>query len=288
MKIITDERCLAYSAAGHPERPARVARTLEKLRSQKELPITWAEPLAVSEEVLLRAHSVAHIKRVREAAEDFDADTPAHANIFEHANRSVGGALQALKAARAGETSFNLLRPPGHHATRERAMGFCYLNSIAIAVLEALATGSSRVAVFDFDVHHGNGTEAILLNHPGTAFFSIHQFPCYPGTGSGNVGENCFNFPVAPEMPREEYRATLARALEGVKAFKPALVAVSAGFDAYARDPLAQETLEAEDFYWLGKSIRALDIPAFSILEGGYSSDLPELILAYLRGLDGK
>jgi len=288
MKVITDERCTSYSSPGHPERPARISKTLEELRSQKEISIVWAEPLPVSEEILLRAHSKSHIARVREAAEDFDWDTPAYPQIFEHACRSVGGALQALKAARAGEIAFNLLRPPGHHATTERAMGFCYFNSIAIAVLEALATGIEKVAVFDFDVHHGNGTEAILLNRPNAAFFSIHQHPCYPGTGTRNTGNNCFNFPVAPRTPREEYRRTLSKALDGLKEFQPGMVAVSAGFDAYARDPLAQETLEPEDFHWLGQSIRQLGIPAVSLLEGGYSSDLPELILAYLRGLEGK
>jgi acetoin utilization deacetylase AcuC-like enzyme len=167
-------------------------------------------------------------------------------------------------------------------------MGFCYLNNIAIAVLEALATGAKRVAVYDFDVHHGNGTEAILLNQPGAAFFSIHQYPCYPGTGTRNLGKNCFNYPVPPQTPRSEYRHVLTSALEHLQDFKPDLVAVSAGFDCYARDPLAQETLEAEDFYWLGQSFRNLGVPAFSLLEGGYSNDLPDLILAYLKGLEGK
>ena len=287
MKIITDSRCTAYSSPGHPERPARVSRTLERLKAQSELKITWAEPLTVDEEVIGRAHSTEHIARIKSAAADFDGDTPAHPDIFEHARRSVGGTLQALQAARAGETAFSLLRPPGHHAMRDRAMGFCYLNSIAIATLEALGTGTRKIAVFDFDVHHGNGTEAILLNQPHSVFFSIHQHPCYPGTGTKNVGDNCFNYPVAPRTPREEYRKVLEKALEELKKTKPALVAVSAGFDAYARDPIAQETLETEDFHWLGKSIRGLDIPAFSILEGGYSNDLPELILAYLKGMEG-
>src|SRR5204862_1081512 len=138
----------------------------------------------VAEDVLQRAHSKEHIARVQAAAHDFDGDTPAYPNIFDHACRSVGGGLQALKAARAGESAFNLMRPPGHHATRDRAMGFCYFNSIAIAVLEAIAAGVERAAVFDFDVHHGNGTEAILLNVPQTAFFSIYQYPCYPGPGT--------------------------------------------------------------------------------------------------------
>jgi acetoin utilization deacetylase AcuC-like enzyme len=287
MKIITDERCAGYARAGHPERPARITDTLEFLRGQGGLPIGWAAPTTVEDAQILRAHSPQHLARLDEP-EDFDADTPFHENISHYARASVAAALDALKAARAGENVFSLMRPPGHHATRDRAMGFCYLNNIAIAVLEAAATGAKRVAVFDFDVHHGNGTEAILLNRPGIEFFSVHQFPCYPGTGAVNAGRNCFNYPVAPGTPREKWRATLARALDDLKHFRPELVAVSAGFDAYARDPLADGTLLAEDFHWLGQSLRGLDVPFFSLLEGGYSKDLPELIFAYLKGVEGK
>ncbi len=285
MNILTDERCVNYAKSGHPERPARISRTLEKLRAQTELAITWSGPLPFVETAILRAHSARHVARLDEPS-DFDGDTPFYPGIADHARRSVGSALGALKLARAGGQAFSLMRPPGHHATREVSMGFCYLNSIAIAVLEALATGVKKVAVYDFDVHHGNGTEAILLNQPGAAFISIHQHPCYPGTGTADAGNNCFNFPVPPATSRAEYRGILSQALEKLKRFGPELVAVSAGFDAYARDPLAQETLEAEDYHWLGQSIRQLGIPTFSVLEGGYSNDLPELILAYLKGLE--
>ncbi len=287
MKVITEEACTGYAQPGHPERPARITLTLDRLRHQSDLPITWAAPGPLDDASMLRAHTPAHLARLNEP-EDFDADTAYHPGIAGYARRSVGAALEALRCARAGETVFSLMRPPGHHATPNRAMGFCYLNSIAIAVLEAVATGAKRVAVFDFDVHHGNGTEAILLNRPGAAFYSIHQFPCYPGTGTTNVGNNCFNHPVLPYTPREDYRAEIERALDELKAFKPELVAVSAGFDAYARDPIAQETLEAEDFHWIGQSLRDLGVPVFSLLEGGYSNDLPELILAYLKGIAGR
>lgn len=287
MKIITDEHCAGYAQEGHPERPERITMTLEKLRAQKELPISWSAPAKVEEAVILRAHSNEHLARLTQAR-DFDADTPFFPRIEQYARASVGAALEALKAARAGQTVFSLMRPPGHHATRTRAMGFCYLNNIAISALEALATGTKHIAIYDFDVHHGNGTEAILLNVPGVSFFSIHQYPCYPGTGTRNLGNNIFNFPVPPETPRTEYRHVLTSALEHLQASKPDLVAVSAGFDCYARDPLAQETLEMEDFYWLGQSFRNLNVPVFSLLEGGYSKDLPELIFAYLKGLDGK
>jgi len=286
MKIITDENCTSYSKPGHPERPERITKTLEKLRNQKDLPITWASPGKVEDASLLRAHTPEHLARLK-IAHDFDADTAYHKGIDEIARRCVAAALDALKAARAGETVFTLMRPPGHHATQDRAMGFCYLNSIAVAALEAQASGAKRIAVFDFDVHHGNGTEAILLNKPGTAFYSIHQHPCYPGTGTANVGQNCFNYPVLPYTPREAYRKVLVQALDDLKKIKPDLVAVSAGFDAYAHDPIAQETLEAEDFRWLGQELRKLSLPMFNLLEGGYSDALPELILAYLKGLNG-
>jgi acetoin utilization deacetylase AcuC-like enzyme len=287
MKIITDSRCTAYSSPGHPEKPVRISKTVERLKAQTGVVVSWDEPLPVADAIIERAHSKEHIAGLKAATADFDGDTPAYKDIFEHARRGAGGALRALQAARDGTAAFSLLRPPGHHATRDHAMGFCYLNSVAIAVLEALASGEKKVAVFDFDVHHGNGTEAVLVHHPAAAFFSIHQHPCYPGTGTDNVGKNCFNYPVSPGTPRGAYREIVTRALEDLKKAGPTLVAVSAGFDAYARDPIAQETLEAEDFWWLGKSIRDLGVPAFSVLEGGYSSDLPELILAYLKGIEG-
>lgn len=285
--MITDEKCAGYSRYGHPERPARITATVEFLKSQNELPIEWVVPTKVTDVQILRAHGPELLARLK-IPQDFDADTPAYENISDYARASVAAALDALKFARAGKTVFSLMRPPGHHATRQHAMGFCYLNNIAIAVLEALTTGTKRIAIFDFDVHHGNGTEDIMLHREGAVFFSVHQFPCYPGTGAANVGKNCFNYPVAPSMPRETYRATLARALGDLKHFRPDLIAVSAGFDAYARDPLAEGALLAEDFHWLGKELRALNVPFFSLLEGGYSRDLPELIFAYLKGVEGK
>jgi acetoin utilization deacetylase AcuC-like enzyme len=288
MVIITDERCADYGTPGHPERPARITKTLARLRSQTDLKLEWDKPAEVTNDQLLRAHTLEHIRQVDTATEAFDADTAVHPKIHEHARRSVGGALRALALAREDRPAFSLLRPPGHHATGGQAMGFCYFNSIAVAALEALAMGVNRVAVFDFDVHHGNGTEAILLNHPHAAFWSVHQHPCYPGTGTADVGRNCFNFPVPPRTPREDYRKVIGKALEKIKAFKPDMVAVSAGFDAYARDPIAQETLEAEDFNWIGSELRKLSLPMFSVLEGGYSDDLPELVLAYLKGVSGK
>jgi acetoin utilization deacetylase AcuC-like enzyme len=192
-----------------------------------------------------------------------------------------------MHGALRGERTFSLLRPPGHHATPDRAMGFCYLNSVAVAALAARAPAVRRVAVFDFDVHHGNGTEDILVDRPDLGFFSIHQYPAYPGTGRQHRGSNCFNYPVPPGLPRAHYREVAVRALDDLREFKPDLLAVSAGFDAYARDPLCQQQLEVEDYHWFGQQLAGLSCPMFSVLEGGYSDDLPELVLAYLRGVVG-
>ena len=288
MIVITDERCTAYSSPGHPERPQRIQGTVKTLRGQKDLPITWETPGPAPVEALLRAHSADHLQRLGEAQAHFDGDTPAYPEILDHALRGVGGGLTALQEARKGRAVFSLLRPPGHHATRTRAMGFCYLSTVAIVALEALATGSQRVAVLDFDVHHGNGTEAILAGQKNVVFASIHQHPCYPGTGAADVGGNCFNFPVPPRHPRAEYRKTLQTALERLLATRPEVLVVSAGFDAYARDPIADETLEVEDYHWLGAAVRRAGLPAVNVLEGGYSEELPELIFAYLKGLAGR
>lgn len=287
VKIITDERCAGYAQPGHPEKPERITRTLERLRAQTELAIEWESPAVPEEKAILRAHSEEHLVRLREPR-DFDPDTPYFPGIAAYARASAGAALGALEASRKGETVMSLMRPPGHHATRHRAMGFCYLNNVAIAALEALATGAKRIAIFDFDVHHGNGTESILLNRERAWLLSIHQSPCYPGTGTRNVGSNCFNYPVPPEIPRQEYRGVLTSAFEHLESLRPQIVGVCAGFDCYAHDPLAQGTLEAEDFYWLGQKFRNLGVPVFSLLEGGYSPDLPELIFAYMRGIGGK
>jgi acetoin utilization deacetylase AcuC-like enzyme len=286
MKIIYDEACAKYANPGHPERPERVIGTSARLREQADLPLGWIRPAPCPDEAVLRAHNPDLLDRLK-MPHDLDPDTPWHEGILDYARASAGAALAGLETALTGENAFSLMRPPGHHATRGRAMGFCYLNNVAIAALEAVARGK-RVAIFDFDVHHGNGTEAILLDVPGTVFCSVHQFPCYPGTGTRNLGQNCYNYPVPPLTPRQEYRHILSDAVDHVRQPAPDLLIVSAGFDSYARDPLSQETLEAEDFHWLGKLLRTLNVPILSALEGGYSTDLPELVMAYLRGVEGR
>ncbi len=191
--------------------------------------------------------------------------------------------MSVARAAAQGERAFSLMRPPGHHAMRDRAMGFCYFSNIAVAALDALANGAERVAIWDFDAHHGNGTEDIVAPNPRIAFASIHQFPGYPGTGTRSFG-NIHNFPVAPLTPRTAHVAEVRRAFEVLLAFTPDLLLVSAGFDAYARDPLTEMALAPEDFATFGQWLNETDIPAGAILEGGYSDDLPELIDVFLTG----
>jgi acetoin utilization deacetylase AcuC-like enzyme len=233
--------------------------------------------------MLLRAHTRAHLDRVRSPTTDFDADTAAHPGIFEHAARATGAAVEVARQASRGNSAFSLMRPPGHHATRERAMGFCYFSHIAIAALDALENGVGRVAIWDFDAHHGNGTEDIVANNPRIAFASIHQFPGYPGTGTRSFA-NIHNFPVPPLGPRAQHVDKVRRALDQLVEFKPDLLLVSAGFDAFAGDPITEMTLEPEDFVRFGQWLRETNLPSGAILEGGYSDQLPELIDAFLTG----
>ena len=280
MTIFYDPCCLEYSKPGHPERPERIARTVPRLKDRHR-EWEWQRPRAATDDELLRAHSRQHIERVTNARGDFDLDTPFYPNIEMYARQSAGGAIQAARAALRGESAFSLMRPPGHHATRDRAMGFCYFSNIAIAALDALETGAERVAIWDFDGHHGNGTEAIVMHNPRIRFASIHQFPAYPGTGAKSFA-NIDNYPVAPFTPRSELLDRAEAALDKLIAFKPNLLLISAGFDAYVRDPLLQLTLEREDFAKFGEWLSDMEVPVAVVLEGGYSEDLPELIDAFL------
>lgn len=288
MLIFHDPRCIDYGSAARPEQPARIVDSVAHLRAaHPEWP--WripAEP--VDDQVLLLAHTPEHLQRLA-VSRDFDDDTPFFPGIAEHARRSVSAALAGVAHALREKTpAFSLMRPPGHHATADQAMGFCYLNQVAIAALAAQARfGATRVAVWDFDAHHGNGTESILQTHlthgnPGLFFSSVHQYPGYPGTGRRDLGPQIRNWPVAPGSPRAVHLRALRESLDAVVEFAPDVILVSAGFDAYARDPLTTMTLERDDFALLGAWLRDSGRPAVAVLEGGYSPDLPLLIDAFL------
>ena len=284
MIIFHDPSCIEYSSPGHPERPERIIRTVPVLKDRHPT-WQWREPQPAKERNLLRAHSAEHLEGVKNPIDDFDTDTPAYPKIFDYALKSAGAGIEAAHAALAGERAFSLMRPPGHHATRDRAMGFCYFSNIAIAALAALDSGVERVAIWDFDAHHGNGTEAIVANNPRIRFASIHQFPAYPGTGAESFA-NIDNYPIAPRTPRAEYANAIERALQKLTLSKPQLLLVSAGFDGYARDPLVQMTLEQEDFATFGEWLSKIGIPTAVVLEGGYSDALPELIDEFLGAWD--
>jgi acetoin utilization deacetylase AcuC-like enzyme len=298
MLIFHDPHCADYGSSMRPEQPARVIRTAAHLRTRRP---AWEFRLpppadSITDATLQLVHTPAHVKRLAQAR-DFDADTPYFPGIGDHARRSVSAAFAAARHALAQRTPvFSLMRPPGHHSTSVQAMGFCYLNQIALAAVHAVydfgasPTPMRRVAVWDFDAHHGNGTEAILHSHaaaPQLFFASVHQYPGYPGTGTQDLGPRIRNWPVAPHTPRPEHLAALRASLDAVIAFKPDLILVSAGFDAYARDPITAMTLERDDFATLGRWLAEIRVrhalPAAAIMEGGYSDDLPLLVEAFLE-----
>ncbi|MFC1682564.1 histone deacetylase family protein, partial [Nanoarchaeota archaeon] len=226
MKIIFSPKCLEYEQVGHPESSERVRKSCEFLKKKD---FEFVEADLVKEEDILRVHSKEHLESVRKG-DFFNLDSPVYENVFYYVGLSAGAAVKAMEIALNGENSFSLLRPPGHHAF-DRPEGFCYFNNLAIAVAKALEL-DKKVAIVDFDLHHGNGTQNIFLGKENVLFVSLHRLGIYPGTGETSE-KNCYNFGFLKSVVGEEYLETLKKSLEIVKKFNPDLIAVSAGFDSY-------------------------------------------------------
>lgn len=275
---------------GHPEQVARLAYVERALQEQRFANlIRFQAPLAEDTDIL-RCHPQTYIDRIvgSEPASGWaqiDADTHMSPGSVEAARRAVGGAIAAVDAVMKGKVTnaFVAARPPGHHAERETSMGFCLFGTVAIAAKHALDTyGLSRVAVVDFDVHHGNGTQDLLWDEPRAVFFSSHQSPLWPGTGAEDergAHDTIFNIPLEPDSGGATMRAAYeGRVFPILRALKPQLILISAGFDAHKDDPLAQLRWKTDDFAWLTN--RLCDLAGevcngriVSVLEGGYDLD---------------
>jgi len=281
MKIFYSPKCLGYSQPGHPESPVRVSAAHNYL---KEKGYESAEPNLCTDDDILLAHTPALLNSVRK--ENFlDFDTPAFTGIFDIAKLAAGSAIDAaMHCLNTEEKAFSLMRPPGHHAARNNLGGFCYFNNIAIASLKA-KEHAGKVAIVDFDCHHGNGTEDIFLGNKDFLYISLHQSPLYPGTGLRSR-ENCINYPLSAQTSPVEYLSVLEQGLEKVEKFNPDLLAISAGFDTYKHDPITSFSLEKDTYNKIGRMLAAMNKPSFSVLEGGYSSDLAECIYEFLTGLE--
>jgi acetoin utilization deacetylase AcuC-like enzyme len=281
MRIFFSERCLKYSQFGHPESPVRVQSTYQYL---KEKGFEFIKPNPCKDEDVFLAHSPKLLEEVKRES-FFDLDTPVLPGIFEYAKLSAGSAIEAAQLCLEGEKTFSLMRPPGHHATKNTLGGFCYFNNIAIASLK-IKEKVKKIAIVDFDCHHGNGTEDIFFGREDFLYLSLHQSPLYPGTGLISR-ENCINYPLPAETSPDEYLSTLEQGLKQVEDFNPDVLAISAGFDSYKLDPITNLALEKETYREIGKMLSGLNKPVFSVLEGGYSRDLAECVYQFLSGLEG-
>jgi acetoin utilization deacetylase AcuC-like enzyme len=305
--IITDDACLGHETPqGHPERVARLTAVLKVLKTKEFQRLTWIGAPQASRAALELAHSPGLVGFVLDevapqTAQGFvgiDSDTVMSAGSAKAALHAAGAVIRAVDGVMAGEfaNAFCPVRPPGHHAEADRAMGFCLFNNIAVGALHArVIHGLSRIAVIDFDVHHGNGTQDIFYRDPNLFYASTHQSPLYPGTGFASergAAGNIWNVPLPPRSGGPAFRQAMTETiLPALERFAPEFIFISAGFDAHRDDPLAEMALDESDFAWVTTEIcavasRVCDGRVVSALEGGY--DLAALALsaaAHVRAL---
>lgn len=287
----------------HPESPARIRAVVEALESSGLMARLQREEAPMArEEDILRAHGRDHWEALKAAAPEsqyavIDSDTAMNPHTLEAVSRAAGAVVQAVEAVVCGraKTAFCAVRPPGHHAERDQAMGFCFLNSVAVGALYATeALGLERVAVVDFDVHHGNGTEEILADRPGMLMVSTFQQGIYPGRGERPLGKNMVNVPLPGGSDGQALRAAvLEQWIPALDAFRPELIIISAGFDAHRDDPLAGLRWTEADYAWVTEQLVAVagrhaQGRIVSSLEGGYETlSLGRSVVSHLRALLG-
>ena len=294
---------LEHDTGHHPENAGRIRHIEAALAERGPRDLDRLEPPRATREELERVHASDHVDAIERLCEAgggmIDMDTVASEASWEAALRAAGAGAEAVRRLLAGEAqaAFCGLRPPGHHAERSRAMGFCLFNNVAVAAGQAIAAGCDRVLVLDWDVHHGNGTEEIFRESDGVLYASIHQAPLYPGTGHADYeGEGAglgytVNMPVGAGAGAEEFLALLEHVVDPVaRQFRPGLIAVSAGYDAHRADPLASCLLDEDAYRHMSRRVARLGAelgaPVLVCLEGGYALDaLAASVLATLEGL---
>ncbi len=303
--LITHPSSLAHDTGAHPERADRLRAIEAELEARALVGYERREAPPAEPDWIAAVHRPAHLERVRRVCERgaaFDLDTPASPGSWEAALHAAGGAVEMVRALMEGEapTGFVALRPPGHHAEPDRAMGFCLFNNVAIAARRGLdALGAERVFVLDWDVHHGNGTNTIFHRSPKVLYASVHQWPFYPGTGAlGDVGAGegegfSINLPVPAGSGEETWLSLVEHVVvPAARQFRPDLVIVSAGFDAHRADPIGGCVLETGSYRQLAGHVRllseAIGAPAGAVLEGGYDlKALGQSVAATMEGLAG-